>query len=239
MKKSGKILILALCCALLFSSGVLAAGSVKKTIEVTYRDIKLVVDGVPVTPKDANGSVVEPFIYNGTTYLPVRAVGEALGKTVSWDGATSTVYIGEADSAPEKPTTVQLKDLKSVSSNPPRFQSEVNDNYGNHYDNALRWGYGYEKQTFEYLFNMKYSRLTATLCIPELESNNTGVYLKIVGDGQVLYKSPEMVKQSYPEKIDIDISDYNDIKFVWTSAGSGLNAYDHVECFLADAVLYQ
>ena len=52
------------------------------------------VDGIPIVPKDAKGNIVEPFIYEGTTYLPVRAVGEALGKAVTWDGATKTVYIG-------------------------------------------------------------------------------------------------------------------------------------------------
>lgn len=67
----------------------------KKQMEVDYLDIKLVVDGKEVTPKDVNGNVVEPFVYNGTTYLPVRAVGEALGKTVLWDGETKTVYLGE------------------------------------------------------------------------------------------------------------------------------------------------
>lgn len=71
----------------------LAAGV--KTIEANYMDIKLVVDGVPVTPKDASGKKVGPFVYEGTTYLPVRAVGEALGKDVKWDGETKTVYIGE------------------------------------------------------------------------------------------------------------------------------------------------
>lgn len=71
----------------------LAAGV--KTIEANYMDIKLVVDGVPITPKDANGKEVEPFVFEGTTYLPVRAVGEALGKDVKWDGETKTVYIGE------------------------------------------------------------------------------------------------------------------------------------------------
>lgn len=70
------------------------AASTSKTIQVSYQDIKLNVDGVQVTPKDANGATVEPFIYNGTTYLPVRAVGSALGKQVSWDGKTKTVYIG-------------------------------------------------------------------------------------------------------------------------------------------------
>ena len=67
----------------------------KQTIDVDYLDIKLVVNGKEVTPKDVNGNVVEPFAYNGTTYLPVRAVGEALGKTVRWDGETKTVHLGE------------------------------------------------------------------------------------------------------------------------------------------------
>lgn len=67
----------------------------KETINADYLDIRLVVDGKEVTPKDANGKVVEPFAYNGTTYLPVRAVGEALGKTVRWDGETQTVHLGE------------------------------------------------------------------------------------------------------------------------------------------------
>ncbi len=35
----------------------------------------------------------EPFIYNGTTYLPVRAVGEAVGKEVAWDNDTKTVTL--------------------------------------------------------------------------------------------------------------------------------------------------
>lgn len=30
--------------------------------------------GVKIEPKDATGETVEPFIYNGTTYLPVRAI---------------------------------------------------------------------------------------------------------------------------------------------------------------------
>lgn len=93
MKTRSKTLLLALCCALLLSSVVYAATRTK-TLTAYYNDIQLVVDGVPVTPKDANGTVVEPFIVDGTTYLPVRAVGEALGKTVDWDGKTHTVYVG-------------------------------------------------------------------------------------------------------------------------------------------------
>ena len=95
MKRMRKILVAVLCCSLALVT-VAYATNATKTIQAAYMNIKLVIDGVPVTPKDSNGTVVEPFIYNGTTYLPVRAVGEALGKQVTWDGKTKTVYIGEA-----------------------------------------------------------------------------------------------------------------------------------------------
>lgn len=96
---------LALCTGMVTGTA-LAANTVYKNIRVQYCGIKLVVNGAPVTPKDANGSTVEPFIYNGTTYLPVRAVGNALGKDVSWNGNTKTVYIGmnESDTAAKKLT---------------------------------------------------------------------------------------------------------------------------------------
>ncbi len=68
-------------------------------ITAEYSNIKIVIDGSEITPKDANGNIVEPFVYNGTTYLPVRAVGQALGKTVTWDGNTSTVYLGPVPGA--------------------------------------------------------------------------------------------------------------------------------------------
>lgn len=88
-----KPFIVALCLVLLTVTAY--AAGYTQTITVTYKDIKLVVDGVEVTPKDANGAEVEPFIYNGTTYLPIRAIGSALGKQVQWDGNTNTAYLGD------------------------------------------------------------------------------------------------------------------------------------------------
>ncbi len=75
-------------------------------VVTVYNDIKIVVEGNEVTPEDVNGNVVEPFIIDGTTYLPVRALANALGEDVSWDQATSTVYIGE------KPFTADVSILK-------------------------------------------------------------------------------------------------------------------------------
>lgn len=65
----------------------------KKTMTADYNNIKIELDGQQITPTDANGKAVEPFAVDGTTYLPVRAVSEALGVDVEWDGNTSTVLL--------------------------------------------------------------------------------------------------------------------------------------------------
>ncbi len=57
-------------------------------------------NGQEIQPKDANGFYVEPFIINGTTYLPVRAVADSLGIHVSWDSSTQTVILSNALVAP-------------------------------------------------------------------------------------------------------------------------------------------
>ncbi|WP_028549318.1 DL-endopeptidase inhibitor IseA family protein [Paenibacillus sp. UNC451MF] len=72
------------------------AGPVTQTISAAYSNIKLYVNGQQIIPKDSDGVVVEPFIYDGTTYLPVRAVAEALKQTVNWDQASNSIYIGRA-----------------------------------------------------------------------------------------------------------------------------------------------
>lgn len=95
-KSLRSVLTTALVAALLVGVAVGAGVSMtSKNVDIYFRNIKMVVDGVEVdTP-------AEPFIYNGSTYLPVRAVGEALGKEVNWDGDTSTVYIGKVPGAEE------------------------------------------------------------------------------------------------------------------------------------------
>lgn len=81
--------------ALIMGLAIPAFATTVRNLQANYADITLVVDGATVIPKDANGNIVEPFAVDGTTYLPVRAVGEALGKEVTWDGRTNTVYVGE------------------------------------------------------------------------------------------------------------------------------------------------
>ena len=62
-------------------------------------DVQVMIGSTWIT-KYLNGQVSEygqtdvvPQIINDRTYLPLRAVGEALGATVDWDGNTRSVYI--------------------------------------------------------------------------------------------------------------------------------------------------
>lgn len=93
MKQSIKAIVACITAASVTYGVIAMARSSQETIQAEYQNIQLVVDGVIIDPKDANGNSVEPFIYNGTTYLPVRAVGSAFDKDVMWEGTTSTVQL--------------------------------------------------------------------------------------------------------------------------------------------------
>ena len=65
----------------------------EERISVSYQDIKLYINQERATLTDPNGAVVEPFIYEGTTYLPLRSVAESLEKNVAWDGEKNLVSL--------------------------------------------------------------------------------------------------------------------------------------------------
>ena len=90
--------ILALCLALVLAVPA-AASQGTKTVSITYRGISLTLDGQPIVPVDADGRSVEPFLLDGTTYLPVRGVANALNLDVAWDGTTNTVTLTSGGSS--------------------------------------------------------------------------------------------------------------------------------------------
>lgn len=70
-------------------AGIVSVGAVGvwDNISVLKNDINVVVNGENIT--------ADNFLYQDTTYLPLRAVSEALGETVEYDEAANTAYIGE------------------------------------------------------------------------------------------------------------------------------------------------
>ena len=82
-------------------SALLAVGSCLPALAVepgivtaTLRpDTKIVIDGEERTFYNVKGREVQPIFYQGTNYLPVRAIGELMGKTVRWDGESESVIL--------------------------------------------------------------------------------------------------------------------------------------------------
>lgn len=188
--------------------------STKTLSNVMVGGIKIVVDGQQINPTDANGNTVDPMIYNGTTYLPVRAVASALGKEVYWDGPNYTVYLG-AMGGNLRNASVMLKDMESIGTYKPDTanSSELIDNYGNTYSSALSDTMGSDGDAcWEYLLNMKYSRFKGTLYIPKGTTFNESWNMIVTADGQEIYASPLMTKTSQPVSFDINVTGYNDLK---------------------------
>lgn len=83
------VLILALL-VLAISVGLFAADIY---VKAKLTDIKIVLDSKPLVLKNVNGTILKPLSYEGSTYLPVRAISENLGLNVQWDEATQTVTL--------------------------------------------------------------------------------------------------------------------------------------------------
>lgn len=83
-----------------------STGTVQRTL--SYNDIKITLDGQEITPLDANGNSVEPFIIDGTTYLPVRGIASAMGLDVNWDQTSKTVQLSTGSTPPQTPANDQI-----------------------------------------------------------------------------------------------------------------------------------
>lgn len=200
-------------------------------IEVAYGGIKIFIDDDKITPRDTNGKEVVPFIFNGTTYLPVRAICDALDKPVSWDGKTKSIYIGKHSS--DKPICF-LSDLDPIKYNNIRIINIPKDNYGNTYTIGIGKNSTAPRLTSStYYVNGHYSKLKGNYILDYKYKNtkNEGV-LKIFGDNQLLYQSDPVKSGDASIPVSVDISGVLKLKVV-------IESTDYIQTILADPELYQ
>lgn len=179
------------------------AASTTRQLNAVFSNIKIYVDDLLIHPKDGQGNPVEPFIYQGTVYLPVRAVADALGKPVSWDGATNSVYIGKHDSDTPVVMLTQL-DYFYQKGHWGRNLKFPQDNLGNTYIEGLT---AHGTSTRTYVLDGKYRRMSGIYILRYDFRNSTNNYaLKIYGDEKLLFSFSEMTAGVRPVEFDIDLA---------------------------------
>lgn len=83
MKKKTGLLIGVLCAVSIFV-GAAGAELIREITAELRPDFTIKIDGTEREFKNVSGERVYPILYEGTTYLPIRAIGEIMGKTVYW-----------------------------------------------------------------------------------------------------------------------------------------------------------
>ena len=107
--------------------GTVSATNGKVMKELEYRDIKVSLDGEVLDLRDAQGNVVEPFKFDGTNYVPVRAIAQILGLNVAWDGKNATVLLTTPEE--QKPTYITRTGSK--------YHQDPNCNGGTYWEVSL------------------------------------------------------------------------------------------------------
>lgn len=211
-KERFKGFVTGLIVATIITSAAFAAGG--KTIEVFYDAVKdIKINQVSKMPKGTSA----PFVYKGTTFVPLRFISENLGQPVKWDGKTKTVHIGEM--ADENATYIgngidymnfQYGHYSEFKYN---YNSEtpIKDNIGNEYVNYLAMyigSYASSKDGWNYIefpTNGQYENFKTTLGLTE-KYKSTGATFKvqIYADDKLVYEK-NMQSGDMPEDINVNI----------------------------------
>ena len=163
-------------------------------------DYNVTVDGNKL---ELNGQY--PIVYKGVTYLPLRVLGNAVGKDATWDSATKTVALGQA--TPKEANLYNLKMVKSGHAAALTKQSDYTNggNYALFHDkiNSATQDYG---DVFE--INNKYSKVTGR--ISALKENIT-FYIYDGDTKAIIYK--KTLKAGEDALFDADVVGVSKVRF--------------------------
>ncbi|MED0675458.1 CAP domain-containing protein [Aneurinibacillus thermoaerophilus] len=134
MRAAGKLMVSVLALAAAFAAGIWTsageADGFKEKITAYFYPVTYYFDGKkdtsdPKVYKNNGNQVPKTITYQGTTYVPLRYVGEKLGKEVGYDGKTHSVWIGQKP----KLEAVQANSVQRTASVTSSFKVEIGDRW--------------------------------------------------------------------------------------------------------------
>ncbi len=184
------------------TSGAVFSKTATENIEVLYDNIKVYKDNVLCELKDVNGNVIEPFIYNGTTYMPVRGTANLADMEVTWDGASKSVYLWD-EMVPEGTYLLEACPPYETSDCDIYLASDGNkfDMSGEKYSNGLELSYTGSYALFN--LNSKYSTIECT--IGHSGDNQEAKSVAFMVDGKIV-KEVDLEAEDMPKTVSIPVS---------------------------------
>ncbi len=223
-KRIIKTVAIVLSLALCFALGTSASSLLQKIEAYLNYGITVKLNGEEQRMYDANGKQVYPISYQGTTYVPIRAVSNMLGIDVAWDGANNTVLLGKTGEYADFIETVKP------------YTQNYNGAHMNHYTIANDKHKDIGGKTYnnyielmvndaEFFYNLegKYEELTfSTFCNTD-NINGDFVVLKVIGDNDEVLASIEVKPYELPKVTTIDVSGVQQLSLKLTQAKPGEN----------------
>lgn len=233
-----------------------------KTQTLSYSDIKVALDGKILKLSDATGAEVEPFSINGTTYLPVRAVSQALGFEVAWNADSHTVYItreGGESQQPVQGERVSMATLTPYSIPYPdedgaaRFDSTspfTNRQTEYHPENRLSMSAGSpvlgwtqsevpSSMGVTYLTGGEYKQFTAYAA--SIDGQGAATFRFYDGDTNILLKEVKLQAGTAPVQVTVDLTGVDKLRITGTTGseryGQSVYHYAYLNGALYNAYL--
>lgn len=216
---------------LLTSVTVFASGG--RMIEVFDNVKKIVVNKVnqPFSKENA------PFIYNGTTYVPLKFVADALGEPVDWDGKTGTLYIGQTENNNANYWDRDIKHMSAIEQEEIQYSYNdsnkvVKDNLNNEYVNYLKistdtFSSPPNLRKIEFPLNGQFKEFKAKLAPTNENLDTKGILqFKVYVDDKEIYKT-EIKNGDMPKDININVAGGNKIAFELTTIEQSGEMYLH------------
>ena len=188
-----------------------------RSIDVIYDNIKVYKDNVLCELKDANGSVIEPFIYNGTTYMPVRGTANLADMQVTWDGANNSVYLWD-ELVPDGTYLVDVCPPYETGNVDTYLQSEGKSfsMAGEKYSNGLVFKY---TEAYALLnLNSQYSTIECT--VGHTGDNQEPKSIAFIVDGRTV-QEVELEAEALPKTVSIPVNYGLQLKIIRTNNDDG------------------
>ena len=102
MKQRLQGMVIGILTTVLLLGTVTAFAADTRTIEATFGNFRTYLFDQEFTVRNTQGEVLQPFMYNGSLYLPAEAILHAMGDNASWDAAVGIFRFGSVDAPPAR-----------------------------------------------------------------------------------------------------------------------------------------